>query len=193
MMSKAASPAIAQPRIIVFSTIAVITIAVIALILNANVFSDVTDAYKYGRISIPGSSVQRLPDGRIELILENPLGSGTTVPGDLAASIVPLGGGPDVSITRSVGGQFGSSGNRTDTSDQFRRVWYANVPRAGVYRVTVSGGGSDSGLSLDLGHGPPISAAVIWEIAGIVELGLLLLWVVARLAFRGKERESDLA
>jgi hypothetical protein len=121
------------------------------------------------------------------------LGSGTTVPGDLAASIVPLGGGPDVSITRSVGGQFGSSGNRTDTSDQFRRVWYANVPRAGVYRVTVSGGGSDSGLSLDLGHGPPISAAVIWEIAGIVELGLLLLWVVARLAFRGKERESDLA
>jgi hypothetical protein len=177
----------------VFSTIAVLTVAVIALILNANVFSDVTDAYKYGRITIPGSSVRQLPDGRIELILENALGNGVDVPGDLAASVVPLDGGPGAAITRSVGGQFGTSGNGTDSGDHFRRIWYADIARAGAYRVTVSGGGSDSGLSLDLGHGPPISSAAIWEIAGIVELGLLLSWLVARLVFRGREHGSDLA
>jgi hypothetical protein len=189
-MSAARHPAIAQPRILVFATVAVITVAVIALILNANVFSDVTDAYKYGRINIPGSSVQHLPHERIELILENPLGNGVDVPGDLAASVVPLDGGPRVSITRSVGGQFGTSGNGTNTGDHFRRVWYADVPQAGAYRVTVSGGGSDSGLSLDLGHGPPISSAAIWEIAGITELGLLLCWLVARLLVRGREDGS---
>jgi hypothetical protein len=186
-MSKGANPAIARPRILLFSTIAVLTVAVIALILNANVFSDVSDAYKYGRITIPGSSVQQLPAGRIELILENALSNGVDVPGDLAASVVPLGGGPGVSITRSLGGQFGASGNSADTGDHFRRIWYADVARAGAYRVTVSGGGSDSGLSLDLGHGPPISSAAIWEIAGIVELGLLLSWLLARLVFRGRE------
>ena len=53
----------AQPRILVFGTIAVITLTVIVLILNANVFSNVTDAYKYGRIDI-GSSVKHLPAGR---------------------------------------------------------------------------------------------------------------------------------
>jgi hypothetical protein len=192
-MSKAAHPAIAQPRILVFGTIAVIVLTVIVLILNANVFSNVTDAYKYGRIDIPGSSVQQLPAGRIELILENPLGNGVDIPGDLAASVVPVNGGPGVSLTRSVGGQFGSSGNGTDTADSFRRVWYADVPRAGAYRVTVSGGGSDPGLSFDLGHGPPISSTAIYEIAGIVELGLVLSWLVVRLVFRSREPESDLA
>jgi hypothetical protein len=192
-MSKTARPAIVQPRILVFGTIAVIVLAIIVLILNANVFSDVTDAYQYGRINIPGSSVQQLPAGRIELILENPLGNRVDIPGDLAASVVPVNGGTGVSLTRSVGGQFGSSGNGTDTADSFRRVWYADVPRAGAYRVTVSGGGSDSGLSFDLGHGPPISSAVIYEIAGIVELALVLAWLLARLVFRGREPGAGLA
>jgi hypothetical protein len=190
-MSAADHPAIARPRMFVFATIVVITGAVIALILNANVFSDVTDAYKYGRINIPGSSVQQLPHERIELILENPLGNGVDIPGDLTASVVPLDRGPGVSITRSVGGQFGTSGNGTQTGDHFRRVWYADVPRAGTYRVTVSGGGPDSGLSLDLGHGPPISSATIWEVAGIIELGLLLSWLLTGLLVRGREHGSD--
>jgi hypothetical protein len=186
-MKAADRPAIARPRVLAAGTVTVIVGAVIALILNANVFSHLTDAYKYGRIDIPGSSVEHLPSGRIELILENPLGGGVDVPSDLAASVVPLDGGPRVSITRSIGAQFGASGNGTDTSDDFRRVWWADVPRAGAYRVMVTGGGSDSGLSLDLGHGPTISAAAILEIAGIIELALVLSWLMVRVLVRGRE------
>jgi hypothetical protein len=177
--------------VLVLAAVAVIVLAVIALILNANVFSDLTDAYKYGRIDIPGSAVEHLPGERIELILENPLGSGVDVPRDLAASVVPIDGGPTVSIARSVGGQFGASGNRGETGDDFRRVWWADVPRAGAYRVTVTGGGSDGGLSLDLGHGPPISSVAIWEIAAIGELALLLSWMLARVLLGRREREPE--
>src|SRR5947209_152720 len=114
-------PAIAGLRALLLATVALIVLAVVALILNANVFSDVADAYKFGRIDIPGSTIAHLPRERIELILENPLGNGVDVPRDLAVSAVPVGGGPQVSITRSIGGQFGSSGNRRDSGDDFRR------------------------------------------------------------------------
>jgi hypothetical protein len=182
---------IAQRRTLAFATLAVVVVTVIVLILNANVFSSATDAYKYARIDIPGSAVERLPQGKLEVILENPLGSSVDIPGDLAASIVPADGGPGVSLTRNVGGQFGASGNGTDQSDSFKRVWFADIPRSGKYRVNVSGGGSDSGLSLDLGHGPPISSAAIWEIAGIVELALILCWLTARLVRRGRKPGVD--
>jgi hypothetical protein len=35
-------------------------------------------------------------------------------------------------------------------------------------------------LSLDLGHGPPISAAAIWAIGGIAALAFVLIWLLAR-------------
>ena len=71
------------------------------------------------------------------------------------------------------------------SGDDFRRVWWANVPAAGAYRFTASGDGSDSEFSLDLGHGPPISSAAIWAIGGIAALALVLTWLRARaLPFR---------
>jgi hypothetical protein len=101
---------IAGRRALLPAIVAVLVLAVIALILNANVFSKSADAYKYARIDIPGSAVRHLPAERIEVIVENPLGGGISVPRDLAVSIVPVGGGSPVSIVRSISGQFGVSG-----------------------------------------------------------------------------------
>jgi hypothetical protein len=179
-MSGRIGSAVAHPHSVVGGIVTVLALTIVALILNANVFSDITDAYKYARLDIPGSTVVQLPRGRLEVILEDPLGNGVDVPRDLSASIVPVGGGPAVPLTRDVGGQFGASGNRQDTGDDFRRVWSASVPVSGSYRFTASGGGSDSGFSLDLGHGPPISSAAIWAIVGIAEASLVLVWLLAR-------------
>jgi hypothetical protein len=182
---------IAVRRVLVPAAIVVIVLTILALILNANVFSSPTDAYAYGRIDIPGSAVEHLPAERIEVIIENPLGGGIDVPRHLAASIVPIGGGSPAPLVRSIGGQFGASGSHADYGDDFRRVWWAQVPRAGAYRVTVTGGGSDSGLSLDLGHGPPISSVAIWEIAGIVELALIGVWLLTRVLMSGARAEAS--
>jgi hypothetical protein len=170
---------IASVRTLVLGLVTVLALTVIALILNANVFSNVGDAYKYARVVIPGSSVVQLPRGRLEVILEDPLGNGVDVPRGLSASIVPVGGGSVVPLARDVGGQFGASGSRQDSGDDFRRVWWANVPVAGTYRFTAFGRASDSELSLDLGHGPPISAAAIWAIGGIAALAFVLIWLLA--------------
>src|SRR5947208_13494061 len=173
-------PVIASARTLVLGLITVLAFTVIALILNANVFSNLSDAYKYARLVIPGTSVVQLPRERLEVILEDPLGNGVDVPRGLSALIVPVGGGPVVPLARDVGGQFGASGSRQDSGDDFRRVWWANVPAAGTYRFTASGGRSDSEFSLDLGHGPPISSAAIWAIGGIAALALVLPWLLAR-------------
>src|SRR5436305_15214295 len=94
-------PVIASARTLVLGLITVLAFTVIALILNANVFSNVSDAYKYARLVIPGSSVVQLPHERLEVILEDPLGNGVDVPRGLSASdsefSLDLGHGPPIS------------------------------------------------------------------------------------------------
>jgi hypothetical protein len=188
-MANRSRSTIARPHALLIGLGVVVALTVLALILNANVFSSDTDAYKYARLNIPGSTVVQLPSDRLEVILEDPLGNGVDVPSNLSASIVPVGGGSAVTLTRDIGGQFGASGNRQDQGDDFRRVWSADVPAAGSYRFTASGAGADSGLNLDLGHGPPISAAEIWAIGGIVALVLTLAWLLARAFLRARPAE----
>jgi hypothetical protein len=177
---------IARPRALLIGLGVVLAITVICLILNANVFSGIADAYKYARLNIPGSAVVQLPRDRLEVILEDPLGNGVDVPRDLSASIVPVGGGSAVPLTRDIGGQFGASGNGRDEGDDLRRVWRADVPAAGSYRFTASGAGPDSGFTLDLGHGPPISSAEIWGIGGIAALAVCLAWLLARVLLQAR-------
>lgn len=161
----------------------VLALTVVAQIVNANVASDVSDAYKYGSVHLPGSAVLEFPSGSLEVMVRSGGSAPLDVPRGLRLGIVPVGGGPAPVLTRDRGGQFGLSG-RSGT-DEFRRIWRLDTPRAGAYRVTVSGVDSaDDPRQLTFGYGPPVSAVEIWEVGGLVMLVLLLGWAAARLVVR---------
>jgi hypothetical protein len=72
-------------------------------------------------------------------------------------------------------------------SVEFRRIWRLDTPNAGAYRVTVTGiDSTDDPRELTFGHGPPVSAVEIWEVAGLVMIAVLLGWAAARLVVRSR-------
>jgi hypothetical protein len=154
----------------------VLALAVIAQILNANVFSSQGDATKYGQLNVPGTQVVRLPAGSVEGILEDNLEQGLRVRPGLRLSVVPLEGGPVPRVTRDVGQQFGTASGNFSPDQTYRRVWQIDVARAGRYRVSVGGADPQSAYFLDLGHGPPAGSLSIWLWAGIAALIVGAIW-----------------
>jgi hypothetical protein len=180
-----------SPRRLIVALVAVLAVAIVAQIVNANVASDLSDADKYGSVHLPGSAILELPAGSLEVMVHGDGSTALDVPRGLRLTVVPVGAGlPTPVLTRDRGGQFGLSGR--SGSDEFRRIWRLHTPRAGAYRVTVSGVDSAGDTrELTFGHGPPASAVEIWEIAGIVMLAVLLAWTAARLAARARAAAAD--
>jgi hypothetical protein len=174
-------------RVLVVALGVVLAAAVVVQILNANVFSDLSDTHAYGRFTIPGSKVLKLPGDSLELVVSNPLGGVLDVPPASTAVVAPLeAAGPAPVVHRDVGDDFGTS-SRYGPDIQYRREWTVDVPSAGFYRVSVGGVPEDSGLALNVGHGPPLGAFTIWAAAGLVALSVVALWVGWGMVRRARE------
>jgi hypothetical protein len=179
-----------SPRRLIVVLVAVLAVAIVAQIVNANVVSNLSEADKYGSVHLPGSAVLELPSGSLEVMVHGGSSTPLDVPRGLRLTVVPVGGGPAPVLTRDRGGEFGLTDR--SGSDEFRRIWRLETPRAGAYRVTVSGVDSaDDPRQLTFGHGPPASAVEIWEVAGIVMLVVLLAWTAARLVARARAAGPD--
>jgi hypothetical protein len=147
-------------RYVGIAMLVVLVAGIIVQIVNQNVTNNESDWTRYGRLSVPASGVFKLPGGSVDLILQDDIDNGISIPAHLAVSVKPVGGAPPAVVTRNVGQQFGSgSYGRTQS---LKRVWRVRTPSAGRYRIAVGGAGSDTFFSLDIGHAPALGAVSIW-------------------------------
>lgn len=160
---------------------AALAVAVVVQIVVGLTGTSWTDAYEFGRVSVPGSAILHLPAGRVEVSLRRFSGGLGGIPAGLHLKVSPLEGPARVTLTRDVGGEFGPSG-RTSTLS-YRRVWTAAVPTAGSYRAVASGPGEGAD-ALAFGHTPGDTSVHIWEYAGLAALAALVVWLIARMRER---------
>jgi hypothetical protein len=155
--------------------------------------SNTTDARKYGKVEVPGQTILHLPAGKLDISLMELTYSTVDIPARLRVAVVPLEGHTPLPLERNVGGEFGG-GSRTSTV-AYKRIWKADIPRAGAYRVTASGSTGDRIYSLEFGHAPLAIGVKIWEYTGLAALAGLLLWLVTRAIGlpRAPRRRADLA
>ena len=91
------------------------------------------DYDEFGEVSIPGSALIDLPEGRVVVSFHvTASGRGTAVP-PLTLSIEPPPGGRDPEVVDDLGDSV-AAGN-----DIHRRVWVMQVPAAGRYPVSIDG------------------------------------------------------
>ena len=91
------------------------------------------DYDEFGEVSIPGSALIDLPEGRIVISFKvTASGRGTAVP-PLTLSIEPPPGGRDPDVVDDLGDSVAAG------SDIHRRVWVMQVPAAGRYPVSIDG------------------------------------------------------
>jgi hypothetical protein len=169
------------PRILL--TVAIVTMVVcvvgfvVTLILNA-FFLDKYDAY--GEVPIPGSASLHLPAGEVTIsfhtqIIGTTSGGGLPVP-DLRMNIDPPAGIADPKVTEN----FGST--TTVNGDARVRVWVAQIPAEGDYRITTDGD-VHAFISPRLAFGHPSSHGalplIFATVFGVALLGLIvsLVWL----------------
>jgi hypothetical protein len=160
----------------------VLVAGIIVQIVNQNVTNTASDWTKYGHLSVPGAGVFTLPSGSLDLILEDDVDTGLTIPKHITVSVMPQAGAQPAIVTRDVGQPFGG-GSYGDT-ESLKRVWRVSTPAGGRYRVVVGGTASDTALQLDIGHAPGLGAFSIWLWVLIAEAILLcialVIWLRAR-------------
>ncbi len=136
---------------------------VAALLLNAFVF-DEFDAY--GEVPIPGSGTVHLPAGEATVSLHTlVIGDGGAVPvPKMSIGVQPPAGVSDPVLTEDIGG------TTTVNNDAHIRVWRAQIPADGDYRITTDGNvGAYVNPTLAFGHDTRYGQ-VPWVLAGVFVL-----------------------
>jgi hypothetical protein len=159
---------------------AALALGIVAQIVAGLTGRSWTDAYEFGRVSVPGMAVLHLPAGSLDVSLRSFSSAGGIPPG-LHLTVTPLEGPATVTLTRDVGDEFGPSGKTSVLS--YRRVWKADIPEAAAYRVVTAGPGEDAS-ALEFGHAPGAVGVRIWEFAGLAALAALVVWLIARVRER---------
>lgn len=145
-----------------------------ALILNAFVL-DEYDAY--GEVPVPGSATVHLPAGKATISLHTMvIGGGGAVPvPKMSIGILPPSGVPDPVLTEDIGA------TTTVNNDAHIRVWNAQIPADGDYRITTDGNVTAYvNPTLAFGHDSqygylPVVFAVVFGVA-IVVLIIARMW-----------------
>ena len=172
------------PKILLTLAIVTLVVSIIgfigSILLNAFAF----DKYNaYGEVPIPGEVSLHLPAGEVNIsfharTIGSPGGGGLPIP-DLGLSIDPPQGVPEPQLTES----FGST--TSVNNDVRRRVWVAQIPADGTYRVTTDGKVSafiDPRLAF--GHGstmgwlPWVFAALF--VMAMIDLVVAVVWLSRR-------------
>jgi hypothetical protein len=155
-------------------TVAIVTMVVcligfvVTLILNA-FFLDKYNAY--GEVPIPGEAALHLPAGEATISFHTQIigttgGGGLPIP-DLKMNIDPPPGVADPEVTES----FGST--TTVNSDARVRVWVAQIPVDGTYRIRTDGNVS-AFVSPRLAFGHSSAQGMLpWIFAGVFGVALL--------------------
>ena len=177
----------AVPRILAISGIVTMIVGGIGFIavmaLNAFVL-DEFDAY--GEVPIPGTGQVQLPAGEVQIsfhtaVTGSPSGS-FPIPA-LKLGIDPPAGAPEPVLTESRGT------TTTVNSDTHIRIWTAQVPVAGVYRIR-TGGDVNGYINPRLAFGHASSYGYLhWVFAalfGVGVLDLILSRVFVRMRGRGQ-------
>ena len=171
----------AAPNILLTLAILTLVVSIIgfigSILLNAFAF----DKYNaYGEVPIPGEASLHLPAGEVNITFHtrtigSPGGGGLPIP-DLGMSIDPPQGVPEPQVTES----FGST--TSVNNDMRRRVWVAQIPADGTYRITTDGKVSafiDPRLAF--GHGgtmgwlPWVFAALF--VMAMIDLVVAMVWL----------------
>ena len=175
------------PRILTITGIIAMVVGgvgfLVVIMLNAFVL-DEFDAY--GEVPIPGSGQLQLPAGEVQIsfhtaVTGSPSGS-FPIPA-LKLGIDPPAGAPEPVLTESRGT------TTTVNSDTHIRIWTAQVPVAGVYRIRT--GGDVNGYinpRLAFGHASSYGYlhSVFAALFGVGVLDLILSRVFVRMRGRGQ-------
>jgi hypothetical protein len=141
---------------------------IVTLVLNA-FFLDDYDAY--GEVPVPGSASLHLPAGEVTIsfhtvVMGGPNGGGLPVP-QLGVGFDPPQGVAQPVLTEN------SGSTTTVNNDAHVRVWVAQIPSEGNYKITTDGkvnGYIDPRLAF--GHGSPIGF-LVWVFVGLFVVGLI--------------------
>jgi Short C-terminal domain len=140
---------------------------IVAPMLNAFVLDKFN---AYGDVPIPGSASLHLPAGKLSIsfhtvVISGPRGNGLPIP-KLGVDIDPPPGVSDPTVTED----FGST--TTINNDSHRRVWFADVPADGVYKITTEGE-VNGFISPSLAFGRESSYGwSVWPFVGLFAVGL---------------------
>jgi hypothetical protein len=148
--------------------------------------------HQAGRFAVPASKFVHLPAGTLDASLAiDVVGAGD------AAAALPLNdsfklvitsvpSAPRVVVKRDVGPIHDADDPHLNTQ---RRVWTVQVPSAGNYYVTTYGNFTAVGSDPEvwLGHGPPLSGAMVLPVSAVLALLTGGLWFLVR-----RRRRRDL-
>ena len=148
---------------------------VVQIVVGLAFGSNVDDARKYGEVDVPGEGVVRLPAGSLDISLAEVTGNALEIPSHLSLAVTDL-EGRRVPVTRDVGGPFGGNGPRSTVA--YRRIWKADIPHSGGYRVTSSADTGDRVYTVEFGHAPLAIGAEIWKYTGLAALAALAAWLI---------------
>jgi hypothetical protein len=142
--------------------------------------------HQAGRFAVPENRFVHLPGGTLDASLAIDVvgaGNGTgalPLNDSLKLVITSVPGAPPVAIRRDVGPVRDADDAHVNTQ---RRVWTVDVPSAGMYYVTTYGNFTAVGSNPEvwLGHGPPLSGAMVPVVSAVLALLTVGLWfLVAR-------------
>lgn len=165
----------------IFLGISVLTLVVsvvgfvVTLVLNT-FFLDKFDAY--GEVPVPGTRTLHLPAGEVTVTFHTLItgsGGGLPIP-ELSMNIVPPDGVSEPKVTEDVGV------STTVNNDARRRVWVAQIPVEGDYRIETQGNVS-AFINPHLAFGQSGSAGSLpWVFGalfavGLVDLVIAILWL----------------
>ena len=159
------------PRILTVAGIIAMVVGGVGFLLVIMLNAFVLDEFAaYGQVPIPGSGQVQLPAGEVQIsfhtsVTGSPSGS-FPIPA-LKLGIDPPAGAPEPVLTENRGT------TTTVNSDTHIRIWTAQVPVAGVYRIRTAG--EVNGYinpRLAFGHGSSLGY-LHWAFAALFGVGLL--------------------
>jgi hypothetical protein len=163
-----------------------ILVAMISLFANVAIATSSSDPDTYGQLDVPGSATLHFPKREVEASFTIGLYStnfhGLDVP-PLQLAVSPARGGPGAVVTKDVGG---TATEETDHTSSARiRIWRVQIPRAGDYRVDVTGTtGEYPGGQVEFGHAAGKPFTGVRRIGLLVAGGLALVALIAHLVVR---------
>jgi hypothetical protein len=162
------------PRVAIAVSLLTLVAAVIGFVATLILNAFILDEYDaYGEVPVPGSSSLHLPEGEVNvsfhtLITGRPTG-GFPIP-QMSIRIDPPPGVPQPELTESIGG------TTTVNSDAHVRVWVAQIPEEGTYRVTTDGQ-VNGYISPRLAFGHDGSSGwLLWLFGGLFAMGFVELF-----------------
>jgi hypothetical protein len=131
----------------------------------------------YGKVPVPQGGVVHLPEGKVVVFSSQAGGSdaGGEASVPFTFQVTPAGGGTPVPVSSDGGVAVANADQRSETIGELGAVAKLDVPSAGSYRVTASGGVAPGTTSLEFGTNAGDAVLHRWRLlAGLVIAAVLV-------------------